>query len=174
MSKHTNNIINKRGFTLLETLFALAGFFAMLAIVLQVYTSTIQTKNINTMRQVVVQEAHYLTQFLKTALQNYSPDYEEYFARRIMWCWDSGSWYCGTRTQYGNANSIPSADLTNHLLYYCSSDSSSVIQQDVIYIEGILDAWCVDTGYLQLPYYQSYGQYTQQHIDVWADTDGDW
>ena len=84
MSKHTNNIINKRGFTLLETLFALAGFFAMLAIVLQVYTSTIQTKNINTMRQVVVQEAHYLTQFLKTALQNYSPDYEEYFARRIM------------------------------------------------------------------------------------------
>jgi Tfp pilus assembly protein PilE len=77
-------MINKRGFTLLETLFVLAGFFAMIVIVLQVYTTTIQSKNINTMRQVVVEEAHYLTQFFKTALQNYSPDYEEYFARRTM------------------------------------------------------------------------------------------
>ena len=125
------------------------------------------------MRQVVVEEAHYLTQFFKTALQNYSPDYEEYFARRTMWCWDIDQWQCSIRTQYGNANSIPDQDLDNHVLYYCSTDSSSLTEDGVIYVEWIIDAWCVDAGYLQAPYYQSYGQYAQQHIDVWADTNAD-
>lgn len=123
------------------------------------------------MRQVVVEEAHYLTQFFKTALQNYSPDYEEYFARRIIWCWETSQWHCSIRTQYGNTNSIPGEDSDNHVLYYCSTDSWSLTEDGVIYVEWTLDAWCVNIGYLQAPYYQSYGQYAQQHIDVWDADD---
>lgn len=126
------------------------------------------------MRQVVVEEAHYLTQFLKTALQNYSPDYEEYFARKIMWCWDQSEWHCTIRTEYWNANSIPGQDSNHHKIYYCSTDPSSVTENGVIYIDWMLDSWCVDTGYLQAPYYQSYGQYARQYTDVWTDANADW
>jgi len=70
-------------------------------------------------------------------MKNYTIDYEEYFNRRITGCssdnggdnftWDvGGSGYCTKFTYYGNANSVDPNHPANHVLYYCTSDTSDV------------------------------------------------
>lgn len=163
-----------------------AALGILLTIVFSLLQNAYVIKNRIQAKQSVVQGMYYLYEKINQFSQDYTIDYEEYRARSIVWCdtpesqrdvWVDGR--CDRFTAYGNYNSIPTLGSYNrHGLYYCSSITGQLSPDYVIQWFGINNGdGCISMGDL-IPtdgiYYQSYGEYAMQFLDVKNDTDAVW
>lgn len=190
MSLYRNNFFQSitRAFTLLEVLLATLWFAFLMIIVLQFYVRMIALKNDIDARQLLIQNSYYIVERLQVFFRDYTIDYEEYFARRVLWCSSIGDdrivsnqWYCTQFTHYGNRSFLDSPDQWKHQFYYCSSllVDSEEIPDRVIWLKNSSDndkkflawSWCYLFDVSIGSSFQSFWQYKYQFIDVGNDVD---
>lgn len=161
-----------------------AALGILLAIVFSLLQNAYIVKNRIQARQSVIQGMYYLYEKINQYSQDYTIDYEEYRDRAVVGCdsTDMGrdvgeNGKCDRFTAYGNYNSIPTLwSYDRHGLYYCSSTADQLSPDYVIQSNDILNAaGCTDTAIL-IPtegiYYQSYGEYALQFLNVRNDVSG--
>ena len=126
----------KKAFTLVEMIVAVTILWLILWTIFSIYFQMQKLRTDIFAKSLLVKNTNALVEKLNLVIKNYTIDYEEYFNRRITWCswdnWGDGfrwnvwtSWYCSDFTYYGNWNSVIT-NTGNHLLYYCTSDTSDV------------------------------------------------
>ncbi|MCF7834499.1 prepilin-type N-terminal cleavage/methylation domain-containing protein [Candidatus Gracilibacteria bacterium] len=163
-----------QGFTLVEMIIAIVGFFILMVVVLAAYMQILNVRDSVDARQNLIQESYYTMEKFNIFLKDFRIDYEEYFNRGILGCNSSGTdfsrdvstgGYCNIFTNYGNGNNTngPSDEFS---LYYCSS-SSTASAPIYVFTGGEGGAWtgCAISGY------QSFGQYEKMFRDVKNDVD---
>lgn len=192
--------MKKKWFTLAELVIAITAFSVMFSIIFSVYSHLLKTKLSLDARALVVTTTYDLVEKINVVLQNYTIDYEEYFNRGMVGC-TSGSrataflwtgidqWNCLLFDWMGNQSSYLNWSdgivVSWHYLYSCSSDSSInnsveedpesslitwnlVVQKSWSCYEGFLSKFSPPSSPL---FFQAYGQYAKQFIDVKQDVD---
>jgi len=176
----------KSGFTILEVVIVMTGFFVLLVIILQLYQKMIRLKYWVEAKQNLIQQTYYMLEKINVELKDFTIDYEEYFNRQMVGCdtsdyWDNFlwninswniNWYCDNITYFWNKNSIVWQDNNKHIKYYCSS-LTTYIDDDIVFQSTDLQnwSWCFDPTYFTGPYFQTYNQYQWQFRDVKDDVD---
>ncbi|NOZ43955.1 MAG: prepilin-type N-terminal cleavage/methylation domain-containing protein [bacterium] len=113
------NIKILRGFTLLEMIIVMTGFFLLLTIVIQMYMRLMRSKYDVEARQNILQESYFMLEKFNEEIKDFGIDYEEYYNRSLVGC-DSNNRgnnfvrdvnsgvanaHCDRFTAYGNENS---------------------------------------------------------------------
>lgn len=185
-------------FTLVETLLVTVLFSIVIVIVFQSYDQLVQRRARLQAQHFLIQESSLLLERLHRDIPYLTIDYEEYFARRLVWCDDNGDLHaqgsfsrnigdngiCDNFTSYGNHSALlsPLFQDEHHHLYHCSTEiSSSVLDPEYVvpipasYTQSFASgSWCFmfalpERGVI------SYGQYAREFVDVRSDEDGvDW
>ena len=171
-------MMKKRGFTLLEVTLVIVISSSILTTLYGIMTLLPKVKNTNDARQNLIQQTNDVIDSFARIFQDYTIDYEEYFNRQMVGCnsnkrggnfqWSlNASGHCNEFTAYGNENSsrVPTDELKQHFLSYCSSNGGL----------GLLNF--VNCQSANLPNdrnlgRQSYGQYKWLFWDIRGDTDG--
>ncbi len=171
----------------------------MFSVIFSVYSHLLKTKLSLDARALVVTTTYDLVEKINVVLQNYTIDYEEYFNRGMVGCasdsradsflWTGiDQWHCALFDWMGNQS--PYLNWSNgivvswHYLYSCSSDNipelvqedpedetvtwNLVVQKSWSCYEGFLSKFSLPSGPL---FFQAYGQYAKQFIDVKEDVD---
>ncbi len=127
----------KKAFTLVEMIIAVTILWLILTTIFSIYFQMQKLRTDIFAKSLLVKNTNSLVEKLNLVIKNYTIDYEEYFNRRMRGCvWDNWwdgftwnvwtSWYCIDFTYYGNGSSVDSNNTGNHILYYCTSDTSDV------------------------------------------------
>lgn len=138
--------MKKRGFTLLELLYATIVFSIIFGTLFTLFLRIIRSKSEIEARQSLIQTTYDIVEQINNKLQNYTIDYEEYFNRTNVWCMSNTvqstwfvwnitwwtTWHCTMWTAYGNqspffvwyGNHVD--NYLQHKLYVCSSDITLV------------------------------------------------
>ncbi len=174
-----------KGFTLLEIIIAAVLFFSLVAVSLSLYRNFFQVKRDIEIKQLLVQNSYKIVEQINQFFKDYTIDYEEYFNRSIVWCdkinpsffsWNvmfiEKDWSCDVFSSYGNFNNF-SSDTNRHQLYYCSSIGPSQISPQQVNENPTVLSWdgCVTAS--MNTWWQSFGQYALQFLDVADDADGE-
>lgn len=171
-------ILKNKAFTMIEMLLTISVFSIIMVIIVNIYISMVGLKYNIQAKQNLLESSYFVMERLNILLKDYTIDYEEYFNRSAVWCswgnpfdtfdWNVGrDWYCKDFTAYGNRNSFL-ANTGMFANYYCSSMTTEPIPYQV-YKNVLLDQW--SGCYNSLVWYQSYGQYKYQFIDMKDDSD---
>lgn len=176
----------KSGFTILEVVVVMTGFFLLLVIILQLYQKMIRIKYGVEAKQNLIQQSYYMLEKINVELKDFTIDYEEYYNRQMVGCdnnnygnnflWNVNSgnqnWYCDNITFFWNKNSINWEDNDTHLRYYCSS-LLGYINDDIVFQSTTLQdgSGCFDQTYFSPPYLQAYKQYAEHFRDIKNDVD---
>lgn len=127
-------------------------------------------------RAGLLESTYYMLEKVNLLLRDYTIDYEEYYNRRSVWC-NSGYqanflwniWinaHCNNFTTYGNTNKFLTTT-GNHQLYFCSSLTGYSIPGQYVVKNASMSAWMG----CSLSWFQSYGEYAYQFVDMRDDVD---
>ncbi|AHB41317.1 hypothetical protein P148_SR1C00001G0526 [candidate division SR1 bacterium RAAC1_SR1_1] len=164
--------MKKKGFTLLEILLSITGFFLLMTIVINAYLGIITFRYSFQARAKLLETTYYMFERVNLLLRDYTIDYEEYFNRSRVGCdtlssfsWNVGiNGYCDLFTTFGNKNTFKT-NTGQHALYHCSSSTGySTGFEYVIETPNLLTGCATGT-------HQSFGQYALQFLDVKDNSD---
>ena len=171
--------MKKRGFTLLEVTLVIVISSSILTTLYGIMTLLPKVKNTNDARQNLIQQTNDVIDSFARIFQDYTIDYEEYFNRQMVGCYSNkrggnfqwslnASGHCNEFTAYGNENSsrVPTDELKQHFLSYCSSNGGLGLLN---FVNNCQSANLPNDRNLGR---QSYGQYKRLFWDIRGDTDG--
>lgn len=170
----------KKAFTMIEMLLAISVFSIVMVIIINIYTNMIWLKYNIQAKQNLLESSYFIMERLNILLKDYTIDYEEYFNRSAVGCNDTDEifedfvWnidknygHCKIFTNYWNGNNF---DASTGLFsnYYCSSSiPANETTPFFVFKNPYLSQW---SG-CYISWYQSYGQYRYQFIDMKDDSD---
>ncbi len=162
-------------FTLSEVLIVSVILSLAVVTILWLYMNMMSTRVEVQARQSLIENSYFMMERLNVLLSDFSIDYEEYFNRRVVWCywdnyWDSfvwtWDWACNNFTHYWNRH----WDWEEHKLYSCSSTDDN--EGEWVFEWDADDwIWCWDNDEI-LWNPQSFWQYAENFIDI--ETIWDW
>ena len=175
--------MKKKSFTIVEMIVALTVFSLLFAAVMTVYVRMINVKREFDGRRYLLTTTYEMLEKINILMKDYTIDYEEYFNRSMYWCKGTGpmtgrsvigtGWSCTRFDWYGNKSpsSLSAATQSGwHVLYRCSNalNFSDDATFSYVYSGAIL---ATGGGCALSPYYQSFGQYRRQFINVKNNAD---
>lgn len=172
--------ICKKAFTLVEVIIVVSVFSVVMISIINIYRSMVGLKYNIQAKQNLLESSYFVMERLNVLLRDYTVDYEEYFNRSAIWCiWKNSFWdfvrniskedtYCSQFTAYGNNNNFLTDKELVFSNYYCSSFTWENTPSKV-YKNQFLNQW---SG-CAISWFQSYGQYKNQFIDMKSDVDSE-
>ena len=76
--------MKKKGFTLIEIILSMTGFFLLMTVVLNSYMSIIKFRYAFQARAGLLESTYYMLEKVNLLLRDYTIDYEEYYNRRSV------------------------------------------------------------------------------------------